>query len=441
MSNQISIEEALKSAVDTKSLAIGEGILTRSAEIFIKEFPGSSKVAIVADNNTFRAAGREVVDIFTAKKINQEEPFIFSDPNLYADYKYVENLIDFLNKTEAIPIAVGSGVINDIVKLASSKTNRRYFCIASAASMDGYTAYGASMTIDGKKQTVSCPAPKACLVDINVIRNAPKELTASGYGDLFAKIPAGADWILADALGEEKIDVKAWNIVQGSLHNSLSDPRGLAAGDKKPVSDLITGLIMGGFAMQYYRSSRPASGAEHQFSHLWSMEHLKYKGRDISHGFQAAVGTIAVSALYESLLRFPVEKIDIERAVKIWKTKEDFMTLAQEIFKDTDFKDLCIAESAAKWIEPSRLKIQLQTFKDSWGILKKKIAEQLLPVDEIKKRFEIIGTPYKPAHIGIDEAYLKRSFLRAFFIRRRFTVLDLCLRAGILDEIAENLKF
>ena len=50
--------------------------------------------------------------------------------------------------------------------------------VATAASMDGYTAYGASITKDGSKQTFDCPAPRAVVADIDVIRAAPPELTA-----------------------------------------------------------------------------------------------------------------------------------------------------------------------------------------------------------------------------------------------------------------------
>ncbi len=99
--------------------------------------------------------------------------------------------------------------------------------------MDGYTAYGASITYQGAKQTFSCPAPQAILADIEIIRQAPPLMTAAGYADLFAKVPAGADWILADALGIEPIDEKAWSIVQDGLKDALADPKGAREGKER----------------------------------------------------------------------------------------------------------------------------------------------------------------------------------------------------------------
>jgi len=65
----------------------------------------------------------------------------------------VERLTASLKQHDAIPVAVGSGTINDLVKLAAHQSGRSYLCVATAASMDGYTAFGASITHQGAKQT------------------------------------------------------------------------------------------------------------------------------------------------------------------------------------------------------------------------------------------------------------------------------------------------
>jgi hypothetical protein len=111
--------------------------------------------------------------------------------------------------------------------------------VATAASMDGYTAFGASITFQGAKQTFNCPAPRAVVADIDIIRRTPPEMTASDYADLSAKLTAGADWILADALGVEPIDSRAWAIVQSGLRDSLADPAGARAGTPSAITPLV----------------------------------------------------------------------------------------------------------------------------------------------------------------------------------------------------------
>ncbi|NLB91877.1 MAG: sn-glycerol-1-phosphate dehydrogenase, partial [Bacteroidales bacterium] len=198
------VAEALASASETKALQIGSNILHRLPELFKEEF-GEKRAIVVCDATTWNVAGSKVKDYLTSGGIRIEEPFVYDNPKPYAEFDNVLKLEEVLGKSNAIPIVVGSGTLNDLTKLASSRTNRQYLCVATAASMDGYTAYGASITYQGAKQTFSCPAPQAILADIEIIRQAPPLMTAAGYADLFAKVPAGADWILADALGVEPI--------------------------------------------------------------------------------------------------------------------------------------------------------------------------------------------------------------------------------------------
>ena len=53
------VESALQRTTDTKDLIIGEGTVSRTAEMFLKLFPGK-KAIIIADNNTWEVAGKAV---------------------------------------------------------------------------------------------------------------------------------------------------------------------------------------------------------------------------------------------------------------------------------------------------------------------------------------------------------------------------------------------
>lgn len=432
------VATALKSASETKSLIIGQNSLEKAFELFKEQFPGK-KAIVVADTTTYQIAGASIVKQFESNKIAQEPAFIYTDPEIYGEYKYVEELVAVLKQNEAIPIAVGSGTINDLTKLAAHLTGRPYMCVATAASMDGYTAFGASITANGAKQTFNCPAPQACLADIDILSAAPTAMTAAGYADLFAKITAGADWILADALGVEPIDQTAWSIVQDDLHEALSDPKGTKDGDNDAITKLTEGLMLGGFAMQWSKSSRPASGAEHQFSHLWNMEHHLNNGEHVSHGFQVSIGTLAITALYELVLKTDFDKLDIQKALKQWPTLDELKEQSLAIFKNTDFPEIGWQETSAKYITHQELEKQLQTLKNNWHNIKEKLAKQIVPFEKAKLQLAMVGAPTEPEHIGLTKAKLKETFVRAQYIRRRFTVLDLAVRTGYLDQWLDQL--
>jgi glycerol-1-phosphate dehydrogenase [NAD(P)+] len=432
------IEKALQSARETKALIIGSGVLKEIAGLFREQFP-RKKAVIVADRTTYEIAGKSVACFLEEAGIALQEPFIFSDPELYAACAYVDQLVDSLKRHDAIPLAVGSGTVNDLTKLSSHLAGRPYLCVATAASMDGYTAFGASITADGAKQTFNCPAPQACLADIDIIAKAPTEMTASGYADLFAKITAGADWILADALQAEPIDPQAWSIVQDGLAEALSDPEATREGKPHAIAGLIQGLMLGGFAMQRARSSRPASGAEHQFSHLWNMEHHTNHGAHVSHGFQVAIGTLAITALYEELLKTPVENLDIQACCQAWPTREELAVQALEIFKGTGFPEIGKQETLAKYIARDALAGQLQLLKNNWPDIRDRLSRQLIPFEEARKRLKQVGAPTEPEDIGLSRAYLRQTFIRAQYIRRRFTILDVAVRTNFLESWLEQL--
>jgi len=423
------IRQALAAARDTRSLAVDGGIRHDTQRFFSKEF-ATARAIIVADGNTFPAAGEDVLRSFTRKDHSVEEPFVFG-PHVYANWQCVEELTDALRKVDAIPVAVGSGTINDLTKLASSRVGRPYMVVATAASMDGYTAYGASITRDGSKQTFDCPAQRAALADLEVIAAAPARMSASGYADLTAKCVAGGDWILADVAGEEPIDESAWRSVQGPLLDWLASPEGVAAGDPSCLRRLIYGLMMSGFVMQAMRSSRPASGAEHQFSHLWDMQHHVYNGEAPSHGFKVGIGTLASLAVYDHLLKSDLAPFDVEQAVSKWPSIETLEARIAAALGDKALVGKAVEETRAKYISHESLRIQLTRLRDRWPGYRERLGRRLPRFAEARKMLRAAGCPFEPEQIGISRERLRVSFAHAWYIRHRYTVLDFVQRAGI----------
>jgi glycerol-1-phosphate dehydrogenase [NAD(P)+] len=433
------IRRALVAARETRCLEVGPGLFDRVPAVFREQFARGAKAAIVADQNTFAAAGRAVQAAFDRAGHPTVTPFLFTDPALYAEHGYAEQLQAWLATHDAVPVAVGSGTINDLTKLAAHRTGRQYLAVATAASMDGYTAFGASVTYRGSKQTFDCPAPRAVVADLKVIAAAPPIMNAAGYADLLAKVTAGADWIVADALDIEPIDATAWELVQAPLMASLADPAGVRAGDASAIGQLTRGLMMGGFAMQWTKTSRPASGAEHQFSHLWDMQHHTHEGRVPSHGFKVAIGTLAVAHLYECLLSLPLQDLDVDRAVAAWPTPAETEAEIVKLLGTGELADKARGEMAAKAIAPDALRARLTLLRERWPTIRSRLRDHLPPVDRLREMLSAVGAPTRPEQIGIPRDRLRLSFRQAYLIRRRFTALDLAAEAGVFDQCLDRL--
>ena len=161
------IQTALKSATDTKDIVFGHGVLDQMGPMFARLFPGK-EVLVVADENTFAAAGEGVVQSLKDAGVPfAQEPYVFpGTPTLYAGYENVEILREYIRPLEnAIVCSIASGTLNDIAKLASGELGRPYMNVCTAPSVDGYAAFGASISKDGFKITRNCPAPVGLVAD------------------------------------------------------------------------------------------------------------------------------------------------------------------------------------------------------------------------------------------------------------------------------------
>jgi glycerol-1-phosphate dehydrogenase [NAD(P)+] len=442
--NQQRIADALQEATDTADVIIGEGVLGEAtADLFARSFDDLPGV-VVADENTHRVAGETVAERLKDAGRELVDPYVFPGrPTLHADYENVETLVASLRRHDAIAVAVGSGTLNDIVKRASHECGRPYMNVATAASMDGYTAFGAAITKDGFKRTMECSAPRAVLADVTVLAQAPAPMTSAGYADLLAKISAGADWLVADALEVEPIDPKPWSLVQGPLREATARPGDLHAGDPEALDALIEGLILSGLAMQATSSSRPASGAEHQFSHLWEMaglgEHPEHGEPPLSHGFKVGLGTVSIAALYERLLARDLAELDIDAAVAAWPSWDEVERRVRAAHTTPGLDEPAVQQSKAKYVDAEQLAGRLRLARERWPQLRERLTGQLLPADRLRAQLKDAGCPTTPAEIGLSTEDLKATYRRAQMIRSRYTVLDLANETGLLDECVEEL--
>ena len=430
----------LAKADDTKLVEVGRGVLPRAGAILRNAlFTGSRPALVVADERTWAAAGEAVQASLVGAGVKVFEPLIFpGHPVLYAALDNSAIIRERLRETGALGVAVGSGTINDLVKLAAGDLGQPYAVVGTAASMDGYSGFGAPMSSEGVKVTMPCPAPAAVLFDLDVAAAAPPSMVASGYGDLSAKMPAGADWILSDAVGLDPIDPLAWELVQSGVTAALSQPKALAAGDPDAYAGLVSGLILSGLAMQVYRGTRPASGAEHYFSHLWELDHL---GADqdppLSHGHKVAIGTLAMSAFYERFLARDLTALDINAAVAGWAPWDVVEADIRSRF-DGALADHAVTETKAKHVDGAGLQARLNTFVTNWSDLRPRIEAQLTPARTLQGMLRDAGAPAVPEDIGLTAADVRATFPRAMYYRSRYTVLDLAREAGWFEDLVDE---
>ena len=414
--------------LDSELFCLGKGALKYLPEVLEKAFPGQAAF-LVADENTWRAAGENAFEILKNGGTAVAGKYIFpGSPRLHPDFSYCEMLAEKF-PAGCVPVAVGSGVINDLVKCGSSLKSLRYCCVPTACSVDGFTAAGAALVVNGTKKTVKCPAPKALCADVDILATAPAEMLASGYADLLTKIPAGADWVIADAFGEEPIRQDVWDMIQGNIRRWVADKNDMLA--------VFDGLAATGYSMQMYQESRPASGAEHLFSHVWEMEGLTKDGEDVSHGFKVGVGLLASTLLMEYVLEHSFE--EVEPLMKPGLSVAERTAEIDELLKLGCYGTAPKETALSKHLCGEKLAFRRKEIKDLWSRLQDGIRARIMPYHEAVKVLKDAGCPVRASEIGLSAEQFLHGIRTAQLIRRRYTVIDLLYEAGLLDEALKKL--
>jgi glycerol-1-phosphate dehydrogenase [NAD(P)+] len=428
------LSRALAAASTTRDVTIAAGSLGLLPTV-LRRTARATRYVVVADDNTWAAAALQASRAIEAAGLALADPVVLSEkPRVKATAETARQLAERIGAAAALPVAVGSGVINDLVKYAAELAGKPYVSVPTAASMDGYAASGAALREGGFKRTLACAAPVAVVADLDVIASAPAVMGAWGYGDLVGKLVAGVDWIVADALGEEALDPGPFAMVQDNLSAWLRHPGGVRERDRNALDGLMRGLLMAGLAMQAHGNSRPASGSDHQFAHLWEMEELALDGQPVSHGACVGVGCVSMVAAYEWLMHQDMRAVD---PVLLAARAPSPAALEREI--EASFPLAFMAanaetETKAKAGTPLNVERRLKALKADWRDISQALHRRLPQAETIQKWLEAVGGPSDAPAIGVSRDKHARDYARARLIRRRFTGLDVLHDLGVLER-------
>jgi len=207
-----------------------------------------------------------------------------------------------LADSSGLPIAVGSGTINDLCKWIAADIGVPYVVFATAASMNGYASENIAPAIGGVRRVLHGAVPKAIVTAPSIIEQAPFELTAAGLGDALAKSVGVTDWRISHLLFDEYYCPFCAVMIDELEPLYLDNPTAVGARKPDAVRAVYDALVYSGLSMTLAETSFPSSGGEHLVSHVLDMVALRDgTGHDL-HGRQVGVGVICASALYERIL-------------------------------------------------------------------------------------------------------------------------------------------
>lgn len=283
--------------VDIQAIRVGSGCIQELPAI-LKDL-GATRIFMLADNNTYEAASRQVEELLKEAGLSYHMRLFETKTPLVPNEYALGSALAKMETGDDMLLAVGSGTLNDLTKYISARTGVPYVIAATAPSMDGYASTVAPMILDGIKTTLPAVYPKAIVADVDIMKDAPMPMLTAGFGDIIGKYTALCDWRLSRQLNGEYYCEEAATLVERALEKCANNAQGLAKRDPQAVEAVTEALILSGVAMGLVGNSRPASGAEHHMAHYWEMDALKRGEEHPLHG--NAVGTAAVisASLYE----------------------------------------------------------------------------------------------------------------------------------------------
>lgn len=193
-----------------------------------------------------------------------------------------------------VVLGVGGGSVIDVAKLAAFQIGVPYVSVPTSASHDGLTSPRASIKEDVGNASKQAAAPVAIVADTAVIAQAPYRMLAAGCADAISNSTAVLDWKLAHRLRGEEYSSFAAVLAETAAELVMENARVIKPGLEESSWLVVKSLIVSGVSMSVAGSSRPASGAEHMFSH--TLDELA-PGRAY-HGEQVGVGSIMMMYLH-----------------------------------------------------------------------------------------------------------------------------------------------
>ena len=386
-------------------------------------------ITLVSDEKEYAALGQSVEEALQGQEFEVKN-IVLRGEEIGASERYIVQILLPADLEERVYIAVGSGTLTDIVRFVSYRTRSFFISMPTAPSVDGFAASGSSMTIMDYKQTIQSRPPVAIFADLDTLCNAPRDLIASGFGDMFGKYTALADWELANLLMDEPYDSEVAARSQAARDLCAQRAGVLEQDWEEDIKSVMEALIEEGLCMLLTDNSRPASGAEHQFSHFWEMRLLRENRPAIFHGTKVGLASILVAKYYEMIRELSKEQA-IERLHKTQKFDPQ-----QEIQKIHEGYGEGVAESIIQ-TQSRHLNMTDQEYEDlktriidRWEDIQI-IANKVPAPSEIQKLLIQVGGATHPETVGLTQRDVRDAIQYAMYVRKAFTILNVCQMLGL----------
>jgi glycerol-1-phosphate dehydrogenase [NAD(P)+] len=272
-----------------RNVVVGQAALDRTVEA-VEDVHLAGRPLVVSSPTPQEVAGERVVAAF--EDVGADPASVIVEA---ANVAAVESVIEAAEDLDAgYLVGVGGGKAIDIAKMAAEDLAVGFVSVPTAASHDGIVSGRGSVPEGDTRHSVAAEPPLAVIADTGVLADAPWRLTTAGCADIISNYTAVRDWQLAHRLKNVEYSEYAGALSQMTAEMLVDNAESIKRGLEESAWIVVKALVSSGVAMSIAGSSRPASGAEHLFSHQ-----LDRLAPDVAlHGHQVGVGAIMTEYLH-----------------------------------------------------------------------------------------------------------------------------------------------
>ena len=415
-----------------KYLKIGRGVLANVADMVAKL--GAKKPFVLCDQSTYEVAAKKVCEYLAAAGMDYTLYVIPSEKPAPDEWTVGSVLMHFDTACDLL-LGVGSGVVNDTCKEVAFKTGRANAIIGTAPSMDGFASATSSMEVDHVKVSLNNQCPQGILLDADVLAQAPVRMLWAGLGDMVAKYVAICEWRISHLITGEYYCEAVAQLMRSALKKVMGNVEKLMARDPDAVAAVAEGLVIAGLSMAYAGMSRPASGLEHYFSHMWEMMALERGLPYDLHGIQVGVGTVLSLKLYQWIRTLRPDRARMEAHAAAFDPAA-WEAQVRRIFGKTADEIVAI-ENKTRKNDPGRLQKRIDAICAHWDEILAIIDEELPEFEPLYALLKSTGMPLEPKDIDICDEDVLNAYLGARDIRDKYLSCSMLWDMGLEREAAD----
>jgi len=293
----MNIENHFQTIKSCSTYLYGSGVIRKIGELCIDHLGLKGNAVLICGNVTWKLVGEKISEILKHSGFEKVEKVIVKKQAAKrpayagADWSDVREACGKIRSIGAsVVFGIGGGINMDIAKAAASEEGIQCITVPTIFSTDAMTTPGGA--IRGK--TYKSKPILACVIDLDIIKNAPWRFQASGFGDMMGKAAAMKDWELACLRGKARMyghSIFGLELEKLQLELLMKNAAAIRRREDKAFNIFLQAIMIDGLVVQL-KMPVYAWGSDHIVA--WGIQDFV----KVLHGEAVGVSTIMMMYLH-----------------------------------------------------------------------------------------------------------------------------------------------